>query len=161
MNKLQGYDTPDVAFKSNSLRRGSTINQHSTSFDPTTYFFAKFGSSFNQFPPLRINDPNDKKPAIIFPDRHLATILALNKKLLTKEMLTLIDEQSLEIYTTGKIQIFPYKTFSETINLVMVTLMRELLQPQFDLPVPFTKEVQEFVKSKRNTQGVLFKNDPD
>ncbi|XP_066260677.1 phosphatidylinositol 4-kinase alpha isoform X2 [Euwallacea similis] len=143
----QGYDTPDVAYTSNSLKRGTTINQHSTTYDPTTYFFAKFGSSFNQFPQLRVSDPNDKKNAIIFPERHLATILALNKNLLTKDTLSLIDEQSLEVYTTGKIQIFPYKTFSETLNLVMVTLMRELLQPQQSLPVPFTKEVQEFVKS--------------
>ncbi|CAG9769001.1 unnamed protein product [Ceutorhynchus assimilis] len=141
----QGYDATDIAYTSNSLKRGS-INKNSTSYDPTTYFFAKFGSCFNQFPQLRISDPNDKKAIIIFPQHHLVTILALSKKLLTKEMLTIIDEQSLEISTTGKIQIFPYKTFSETINLVMVTLMRELLQPQYNLPVPFTKDVQEFVK---------------
>ncbi|KAJ8972794.1 hypothetical protein NQ314_000030 [Rhamnusium bicolor] len=141
-----GYDTTDIAFNSNSLKRCGSIHYSVGSYDPKTYFFSKFGSSFNQFPHLRINDPNDRKPQIIFPQSHLHAILTLSKKLLTKDMLTLLDEQSLEIYSTGKILIFPYKTFSETINLVMVTLMRELLQPQKDLPVPFTKDVQEFVK---------------
>ncbi|KAF7274503.1 hypothetical protein GWI33_012847 [Rhynchophorus ferrugineus] len=143
----QGYDASDIAYNSNSLKRSTTVNhQNITSYDPTTYFFAKFGSSFNQFPQLRTNDSHTKKTMIIFPQQHLTTILALSKKLLTKEMLSLIDEQSMEIYSTGKIQIFPYKTFSETVNLVMVTLMRELLQPQYNLPTAFTKDVQEFVK---------------
>ncbi|KAH1001445.1 hypothetical protein HUJ04_005466 [Dendroctonus ponderosae] len=142
----QGYDTTDIAYSADSLKRGSAIKQRVNTFDPTTYFFAKFGSSFNQFPHLRISDAGDKKRNIVFTQNHLITILTLSKKLLTKEILTLIDEQSLEIHATGKIQIFPYKTFSETINLVMVTLMRELLQPENSLPVPFTKDVQEFVK---------------
>ncbi|XP_074027148.1 phosphatidylinositol 4-kinase III alpha isoform X2 [Leptinotarsa decemlineata] len=140
------YDTTDVAFSSNSLKRGGCIQYNVGTYDPRTYFFSKFGSSFNQFPQLRITDCNDKKPRIIFPQEHLSTILALSKELLTKEVLTLLDEDSMEISSTGKILIFPYKTFSETINLVMVTLMRELLHPQKDLSVPFTKDVQEFVK---------------
>ncbi|XP_050307106.1 phosphatidylinositol 4-kinase alpha isoform X2 [Anthonomus grandis grandis] len=144
----QGYDSSDIAYNTSSLKRGSAINtpQINSAYDPKTYFFAKFGSSFNQVPQLRVSDPADKKCPIIFPQKHLTTILALSKKLLTKDMLSHIDEQSMEIYSTGRIQIFPYKTFSETINLVFVTLMRELLQPQSNLPVPFTKDVQEFVK---------------
>ncbi|XP_050501433.1 phosphatidylinositol 4-kinase alpha isoform X1 [Diabrotica virgifera virgifera] len=141
-----GYDMNDVAYNSNSLKKGSSILYNTGPYDARTYFFAKFGSSFNQFPHLRINETNDKKPQVIFPQNHLSTILTLSKSLLTKEILSMLDEQSLEVSTTGKIQIFPYKSFSETVNLVMVTLMRELLQPQKDLPVPFTKDVQEFVK---------------
>lgn len=141
----QGYEATDIA-TTNSLKRNSVMSQTKDNYDPTTYFFAKFGSSFNQFPQMRFSDSTDKK--VLLSQMHLQTVLALAKKLLTKDMLNYLDEQALEVHSTGKIQIFPYKTFSETINLVMVTLLRELLQPQRELPVPFTKDVQEFVKGK-------------
>ncbi|KAL3270935.1 hypothetical protein HHI36_021440 [Cryptolaemus montrouzieri] len=124
-NSVDGYDTTDIAYNSNSLKRGSIIQQNLGNYDITTYFFAKFGSSFNQFPYLRISDPTDKKDNIIFPLNKLQTILALSKQLLTKDTLKFLDDQSLELW---------------------LRLMRELLHPQKELPVTFTKDVQEFVK---------------
>lgn len=137
----QGYDTVDV-----SRSFDTTKNQNKDTYDPKTYFFSKFGSSFNQFPHMRLSDSNENK--VLLAQMHLQTVLAIAKKLLTKEMLGYLDEQALEVHSTGKIKVFPYKTFSETINLAMVTLLRELLRPQRELPVPFTKDVQEFVKGE-------------
>lgn len=95
---------------------------------------------------MRFAESLEKKAYLLFSLSHLQAILALAKKILTKDLLHYLDEQSADVYQTGKIKIFPYKSFSETVNLVMVTLLRELLQPQKDLPAPFTKDVQEFVK---------------
>ncbi|XP_041781810.1 phosphatidylinositol 4-kinase alpha isoform X2 [Anopheles merus] len=119
---------------------------YSVPYDPTTYFFAKYGSSFNQFPNMRFCDSMEKNDRLQFPINHLQTIFALAKKLLTKETLEHLDEQAGDIYALNQIKPYGYKSFSETINLVMVTLLREILQNQTDLPTPFTKDVQEFVK---------------
>ncbi|XP_055594149.1 phosphatidylinositol 4-kinase alpha isoform X1 [Uranotaenia lowii] len=119
---------------------------YSIPYDPTTYFFAKYGSSFNQFPNMRFCESPEKKNRLQFPINHLQTIFALAKKLLTKETLEHLDEQAGDIYSLHQIKPYGYKSFSETINLVMVTLLREILQNQTDLPTPFTKDVQEFVK---------------
>ncbi|XP_058838895.1 phosphatidylinositol 4-kinase alpha isoform X1 [Topomyia yanbarensis] len=119
---------------------------YSVPYDPTTYFFSKYGSSFNQFPNMRFCDSPERKNRLHFPISHLQTIFALAKKLLTKETLEHLDEQAGDIYALHQIKPYGYKSFSETINLVMVTLLREILQNQNDLPTPFTKDVQEFVK---------------
>lgn len=129
------------------LHKQLGLRKHVSPFDPTTYFFTKYGSSFNQFPNMRFGDQSLVYQKIQFPIQHLQTIFAISKKILTKDILEYLDEQAGDIYCLhGAKTAYGYKTFSETINLVMVTLMRELLQNEFDLPAPFTKDVQEFVK---------------
>lgn len=122
------------------------LRKHSFPFDPTTYFFAKYGSSFYQFPNMKFGEQSPVYQKIQFPIQHLQTIFAMSKRILTKDILEYLDEQAGDIFALHQIKCYGYKTFSETINLVMVTLMRELLQNETDLPAPFTKDVQEFVK---------------
>nr|XP_029724592.1 phosphatidylinositol 4-kinase alpha-like [Aedes albopictus] len=94
-----------------------------------------------------------RKNRLQFPINHLQAIFALAKKLLTKETLEHLDEQAGDIYSLHQIKPYGYKSVSETINLVMVTLLREILQNQQVIfliilrpPHSVHQDVQEFVK---------------
>jgi phosphatidylinositol 4-kinase len=111
--------------KSDSARR----HYYTAPFDLSTHYFTAFGSSINQFPNIRSTD-SDYEPKVQFPINYLQTIFALAKKLLTKETLEHLDEQANDMFALNQIKSYGYISFSETINLVMVTLLRELLQNQ-------------------------------
>lgn len=166
---LSGGLNVDVNVSKSKKTRASLHTFYSVPYDATTYFFAKYGSSFNQFPNMRFYGTPQKHSEIQFAMQHLQTIFAIAKKLLTKEILDHLDEQAGDVFLLQQIKSFGYKSFSETLNLVLVTLLRECvsgvcdfmqevggvnscsishfqLQNQRDLPTPFTKDVQEFVK---------------
>lgn len=111
--------------------KSSCYYSNSSPYDPRTYFFTKIGSSFNQFSCMRLpTETNSKKRKIQFPINYLQSIFAIAKKLLTKELLEHLDEQACDIFNLHQIKLFGYKSFSETINLVMVTLLKEILDNQ-------------------------------
>lgn len=158
-----GFAHSQAAMEENRIRstvaggkqKPSLHSYFSVPYDPRTHFFTRYGSSFNQFPHMRVNiceSPSKSGTARPlyrvppFPIQHLQTIFAVSKKLLTKDTLDYLDELAGDIFTRHLNNGNCYKSFSEMLNLVLVTLLRELLQHQVDLPTPFTKDVQEFVK---------------
>lgn len=149
----KGSITPTASpRKSDPTVNKKLFSYYSVPYDPTRYFFTKFGSSFNQFPNMRSfevdsdSESISKRDKIQFPINHLQQIFAFSKKLLAKEVLEYLDEKAEDIFALLQNKTFGYRTFSETINLVVVTLLRELLQNQTELSTPFTKDIQEFVK---------------
>jgi phosphatidylinositol 4-kinase len=141
--------------KSEPTTNRKLFSYYSVPYDPTRYFFTKFGSSFNQFPNMRSFEQVDtmhemdlilKREKIQFPLNHLQQVFAFSKKLLAKEVLEYLDEKAEDEFEMLQNNTFGYKSFSETINLAIVTLLRELLQNQTELSTPFTKDIQEFVK---------------
>jgi phosphatidylinositol 4-kinase len=149
----KGSITPSASpRKSEPTASRKLFSYYSVPYDPTRYFFTKFGSSFNQFPNMKSFEHDldvesqIKREKIQFPINHLQQIFAFAKKLLAKEILEYLDERADEVFGMLQNKTFGYKSFSETINLVIVTLLRELLSNQTDLSTPFTKDIQEFVK---------------
>lgn len=95
-----GNDTVD-----GTLKRGSLNSYHSVPYDPTTYFFHKFGSSFNQFPYMRFSESPERRINVQFYVTYLQSILSLAKKILTKDLLAFLDEEAEDIYASGQIQV--------------------------------------------------------
>ncbi|XP_064651813.1 phosphatidylinositol 4-kinase alpha-like isoform X3 [Lineus longissimus] len=114
--------------------------------DPRHHFFNQVGSSFTRMKPWGLA-PVQHKTHLIFSLSQLQTVLHVGKNVITKERLRLLDQIAGDTFLISKPHRFPYRSFSETIELVLVTLLRDLLNHQSDLSLTFTKDVQEFVKN--------------
>lgn len=100
---INGADTVDSGI--GTMKRGSLHSYSSVPYDPTTYFFSKFGSSFNQFPYMRFSESPEKRTSVQFYVTYLQSILTLAKKLLTKDLLAFLDEEAEDIYASGQIKV--------------------------------------------------------
>lgn len=117
-----GTDTIDSG--GGTLKRGSLHSYSSVPYDPTTYFFHKFGSSFNQFPYMRFSESPEKRINVQFYVAYLQSILTLAKELLTKDLLAFLDEEAEDIYASGQIQVshFPFHSITCFVHYCSISL---------------------------------------
>ncbi|KAI1292022.1 Phosphatidylinositol 4-kinase alpha [Halotydeus destructor] len=116
--------------------------------DETRYFFGRFGSCFSQLQRMNQAPEFEFEPGqFAFSVTQLQTILTLAKNVLDKDLLVKLDEVASEVFASHANTGCVYKSFTEILTLVMVSLLRELLQYHTTLPTAFTKEVQDFVKT--------------
>ena len=54
-------------------------------------------------------------------------MFTLVKQTLNKELVEALDRIALDVYFAEQLNTFPYKSFGETLNLVMTSMLRELL----------------------------------
>lgn len=109
---VNSQDISDGINSTNSLKKGYLQSHNSVPYDPTVYFFTKYGSSFNQFPNMRFAmESPEKRANLQFPLMHLQTILAVAKKLLVKDLLNYLDEEAEDIFASGQIQVFCFALF--------------------------------------------------
>ncbi|PVD31364.1 hypothetical protein C0Q70_06776 [Pomacea canaliculata] len=114
--------------------------------DPVEVYFNKVGSSFTRTKPWGF-EIIPEQDHLKFSSSHLQTLVAVAKRLLNKDMLKNLDAMVVEYIhkSNGNLVRFPYKSYSETITVVVVTLLRDVLEQEKDLPALFMREVFEFV----------------
>ena len=101
LNPRLNTSTHKICFISNNetiITNRPTLKSYlSVPYNPMVYFFNRYGSSFNQFPQLCRNENCLGKINLQFNVIHLQSVLALAKKLLTKETLCFLDEEAQQV----------------------------------------------------------------
>ena len=120
-------------------------------YDLTTVFFCKVGSCFNQLqnPMTKTITSSRVNPSGCprFKEADIRKIFQMiQDKFLVHDMVQFLDNLADDIFVSNTIKIFPYKSFSETLHLVLISLLRELLQSQTELAPFFINEIQNYVK---------------
>ncbi|KAK6191311.1 hypothetical protein SNE40_003034 [Patella caerulea] len=115
----------------------------------SSIYLNKVGASFTRTKPWGF-EIIPEQDHLEFCSAHLQTLVSVAKRLLNKDVLKNLDnilKDTLAETEKHEIWRFPYKSFSETITVVVVTLLRDVLEQEKDLPAKFMNDVQDFVKS--------------
>lgn len=96
-------------------------------FKPSTFFFRNFGSSFSQTRLFHERDDLVRKARTKFTATKIQVIITFADKVLSDDMLTYLDYCALEVYEAKLVLVNPYMSFSETLKLVWITFLQELL----------------------------------
>lgn len=138
-------------------------------YDPSNYFFNKFGSSFNQLQaPLTCTyfGLNMEVDTVVFPADMIPAVFEIVAAMLDKAKLKALDNIALDVFNSGLVKVYPYKSLSESMNLVLVSLLRQMVKDHDgtvvlkisdvhlnkcqtclpDLPSPLVKEIHNFVR---------------
>lgn len=89
------------------------------------HFFNKVGACFNQ---LQKPMTDVTKPENCIKPKVAEELFKFGQRLLSKELLALLDKTVADFYAKGEIISFPYKTFAESMTFTVTSFMRELLQ---------------------------------
>ncbi|XP_055863268.1 phosphatidylinositol 4-kinase alpha-like isoform X4 [Biomphalaria glabrata] len=133
--------------KDNSSLTGLTSSITTPDVLPYTIYFNKIASSFTRTRPWGF-EIIPEQDHLKFNQNQLTTILQCAKRLLKRRVLNGLDHILKDVLavSNGNLTRFPYKSFSETISVVILALLRDILEQEKDLPADFMKEVQDFVK---------------
>ena len=84
--------------------------------------------------------------SVCFKEATIRNIFQMILKFLDKTLLDYLDNLADDIFVSQTIRVFPYKSFSETLSLVLISLLRELLHQQADLAPCFIRDIQDYIK---------------
>ncbi|CAD5222232.1 unnamed protein product [Bursaphelenchus xylophilus] len=127
--------------------------------------FSRHGSSFLT-PNVGDNDKHVLR--LMFPEIERLTVQL--KTLMDQKLLNTLDRYAEDVFHNQKLKRFPYKSVSETITLVSVTCLRDVLQlyemPHPDSPIPmeyakdlYTFAAQQFAQGQEQLKMKNFNED--
>ncbi|XP_038059018.1 phosphatidylinositol 4-kinase alpha-like [Patiria miniata] len=143
----QGSDTVDGMGQSSLRihRDTESENEKLYGFEPSQELFSVVASSFLLPAAVRDQMKDRRKNQLEFRTEQLQIILKVAKILINNKTLTDLDKAAKMYCALPWARDFPYQSFSETISLVLVLLLRHLLQYSEGLPEVLIDGVQSFV----------------
>ncbi|XP_022109490.1 phosphatidylinositol 4-kinase alpha-like [Acanthaster planci] len=140
-------DTTDGTGPSNLRvqRSGESDSEKLYGFDPSQELLYVVASSFLLPAAVRDQLTDRRKNPLEFRTEQLQIILKVAKILINNKTLGDLDKAAKMYCSLPRARDFPYQSFSETISLVLVLLLRHLVQYSEELPEVLIDGIQSFV----------------